>query len=235
MDEVRDKRKVNKYQYTHVRMWLAKFRIKHDCILGNRCEKFKITLQSSNPVIYKENNKVVSSSMHYMSGDSESMNMFIKDLVRDKKVKSVERKGDMFFLLENAREKAVQFITPKLIFTKPVLQDTKGYELWEVASWERKEVEAFIKKVEKSFENYKLLKFVELKIDNIFFPRLMPNLTDKQKRAVELAIHNGYYFSPRRIGLRKLASIMGISLSTYEQHLRTAEEKLIPNLLYYTT
>lgn len=215
-------------------MWLAKFKIKHDCILGNRCEKFKITLQSSNPSIYTEKGKVVSSSMHYMSGDPENMKLFVEDLSKDKKVKSVERKGDMFFLLERAEEKAAKFITPKLIFTKPVLQDINGYETWEIASWERKEVETFIKKVEKSFENYKLLKFIEIKIDNVFFPRLMPNLTDKQKKAVELAIHNGYYLSPRLIDLRKLASMMGVSLSTFQQHLRTAEEKLIPNLLYYS-
>jgi len=213
---------------------MAKFKIKHDCILGNRCEKYKVTLQSSNPIVYTEKGKVISSSMHYMSGHPEDLDSFIKDLKNDNKVISVERKSNMFFLLEKAKEKAVQFITPKLIFTKPVLQDTGGYETWEVASWERKEIENFVKKVEKSFENYKLLKFIELKIDNIFFPRLMPNLTDKQKRAVELAIHEGYYLSPRRVGLRKLASIMNISLSTYEQHLRAAEEKLIPNLLYYT-
>lgn len=215
-------------------MWLARFRIKHDCILGNRCEKFRITLQSSNPTVYREKGKIVSSSMHYMSGEPENMNLFIKDLSKDKKVISIERKGDMFFLLENAEEKAVQFVTPKIIFTKPVLQNKEGYEFWEISSWERKEVSEFIKKVEKYFDNYKLLKFVEIKIDNVFFPRLMPNLTDKQKQAIETAIQKGYYLTPRKVGLRELAKCMNVSLSTYEQHLRAAEEKLIPNILNYT-
>ena len=216
-------------------MWIAKFIIKHDCILGNRCEKFKVILQSSNPNVYREKGKIVSSSMHYMSGEPENINAFVNDLAKDKKVIKVERKGDMLFLLEKAEEKAVQFYTPKIIFTKPVLMDSKGYETWEIASWERKELENFIEKIEKHFDNYKLLKIKEVKIDNIFFPRLMPNLTELQRRAIELAIEKGYYKTPRKIDLRKLARIMDISLSTYQQHLRAAEEKLIPNILSYSS
>ena len=216
-------------------MWVAKFIIKHDCILGNRCEKFHVSLQSSNPSVYKEKGKVISSSMHYISGNSENINEFIKDIIKDKNVISVERKGNTIFLLENTKEKAVQYFTPKILFTRPVLMDSKGYETWEIASHERREIEIFIAKIERDFKNYRLLKFKETKIDNVFFPRLMPNLTELQRRAIELAITKGYYKTPRKIYLRKLASMMNLSLSTYEQHLRTAEEKLIPNILYYST
>jgi predicted DNA binding protein len=215
-------------------MWLAKFIIKHDCILGNRCEKFRITLQGSNPSVYQRNGKIVSSSMHYMSGEPENINRFVKDLQKDKKVIRVERKGDMFFLLEKSEDKAVQFYNPRILFTKPVVINRQGQETWEIASYERREIEIFLGKVERHFENYILLKLKEVKIDNVFFPRLMPNLTELQKRAIETAIQNGYYKTPRKIDLRKLARIMNISLSTYQQHLRSAEEKLIPNILYYS-
>lgn len=218
----------------HVRMWIAKFIIKHDCILGNRCEKFKVTLQGSNPSVYKEKGKIVSSSMHYMSGEAENIDRFVEDLSKDKKVIKVERKGDMFFLLEKSENKAAQFYNPKILFTRPVVIGRDGYEHWEIASYEKKEIGNFLGKVERKFKNYKLLKLKETKIDNIFFPRLMPNLTDLQKRAIELAIQNGYYKTPRKIDLRSLARLMNISLSTYQQHLRTAEEKLIPNILYYS-
>jgi len=215
-------------------MWLTRFRIKHDCILGNRCQKFRVVLQSSNPVIYNERGKIVSSSMHYMSGEPKNIDLFFKDLSKEPKVISLERKGDMFFLLEKSEEKAIQFFNPKLIFTKPVLMDKEGYETWEVASWERKIINDFIDKIEKHFDNYKLLVLRETKIDNVFFPRLMPNLTNLQKQAIELALEKGYYKTPRKIDLRKLAKLMNLSLSTYQQHLRTAEEKLIPNILYYS-
>jgi predicted DNA binding protein len=57
---------------------------------------------------------------------------------------------------------------------------------------------------------------------------LHPELTDKQKTAIELAIKNGYYEYPRKIELKKLAKIMKVSYSTYQAHLRKAEKSLIP-------
>lgn len=215
-------------------MWIAKIKLKHDCILGNRCEKYKVTLQSVAFSVFKQNGKTVTSSMHYMSGDLKDINNFINDLKKDKRVIKLDRKGDMFFLLEKADVKAVAFYTPKIIFIKPVLIMPDGYEIWEIGSWEKTEVSKFIIKVEKIIKDFNLLKFHKIDIDNVFFPKLMPKLTAKQKRAIELAIQEGYYKSPRKTNLRKLAKMMGVSLATFQQHLRAAEEKLIPNLLSYS-
>lgn len=215
-------------------MWIAKFVIKHDCILGNRCEKFDISLQSINLSVFKDDNDEISSSMHYISGNFENIKKFILDLKKDKNVIKLENKGLMFFLLEKAKEKAVKHHTPKIIFIKPVLIDRKGYETWEIGSWEKEEVSVFIKKVKREIKDFNLLILKQLNIDNIFFPKLMPNLTEKQKRALDIAIDNGYYESPRKIDLRKMAKLMNVSLSTFEQHLRVAEEKLIPSIKSYS-
>lgn len=215
-------------------MWIAKIKFKHDCILGNRCEKYNVVLQAVAFSNFKERGRTITSSMHYVSGDPDDINKFINDLKKDKAVIKLERKKDMFILLEKAKTKAVAYYHPKIIFVKPVLVDAKGYELWEVGSWDKKVISDFIDNVENDIEDFKLLRFYNEDIDNVFFPKLMPNLTQKQKRAIELAIQLGYYKSPRKIDLRKLAKMMGISLATYQQHLRSAEEKLIPNLLSYS-
>ena len=215
-------------------MWVAKFIYGHDCILGNRCKKFKVKLQSIAFSAFKEKGKTRTSSMHYVSGDPQDINQFFSDLKKDKNVIKLERKGNTFLLHEKAENKAVKFFNPKIIFIKPVLINEKGQEFWEIASWEKEEVSKFFYNVKKQMKDFKLLKFANLPLDNVFFPKLLPDLTDKQKQAIELAISQGYYKSPRQIGLRKLAKLMKISLATYEQHLRAAEEKLIPNLLYYT-
>ncbi|MDD5651255.1 MAG: helix-turn-helix domain-containing protein [Candidatus Nanoarchaeia archaeon] len=215
-------------------MWLAKFVYKHNCILGNRCEKYNVSLQSVAFSVFKEKNRILSSSLHYISGNQNNIDLFIGDLLKEKDVIKLEKKKNMFFLLEKAEEKAVKFLNPKIIFIKPVLMNNKGYETWEIASWEKEVIQKFINATKKSIKNFKLLKFVNIKIDNIFFPRLMPNLTEKQKRTIELAIENGYYETPKKIDLRKLAKLMGISLATYQQHLSIAEQKLIPNLLSYS-
>lgn len=215
-------------------MWIAKIKLKHKCMLGDRCKRFKVTLQSVAFSVFKEKGNTITSSMHYMSGVPKNIDNFVKDLKKDKKVIKIERKGNTFFLLEKAEIKAVAFYTPKIIFIKPVLVNSDGYEIWEIGSWEKEEVSRFINNVERQIKDFHLLKFYQIAINTVFFPKLMPQLTDKQKQAVELAIEEGYYKTPRKIGLRKLAKLMGVSLATFEQHLRSAEEKLIPNLLSYS-
>lgn len=172
--------------------------------------------------------------MHYMAGTKKNLDKFIADLKRDKDVLKVERKGDTFFLIEQAKSKAVGFHTPQIIFVKPVLINDDGHELWEVASWEKSELSNFIEKVKKQITDFILLKFTRTFVSDIFFPRLMPNLTKNQKQALELAIKEGYYKTPRKIDLRELARRSKISLATFQEHLRKAEEKLIPNILSYT-
>ena len=215
-------------------MWIAKFQYKHDCMLGNRCKKFKVSLQSVGFSVFREGGRIVNSSLHQMSGDVESMDRFIKDLKNDPDVITLERKGDTFLLIEKAEEKAAAFFTPKIIFVKPVLIGKDGYETWEISSWKKEEVAQFVNHTKRTIKDFKLLRMSQEKIDNVFFPRLMPKLTDKQKRSIELAIEEGYYETPRRTNLRQLAKIMKVSLATYDQHLRVAEEKLIPNILSYS-
>lgn len=215
-------------------MWIAKIILKHKCILGDRCEQFGVSLQSVVFSVFNENGRQVSSSMHYISGKPKDIDSFISDLKKDENVIRLERKKAMFFLLEKADTKAVAFYTPKIIFLKPVLIAPDGYETWEIGSWEKEEISAFIHNVKEKIEDFKLLKLQSINIDNVFFPKLMPDLTSKQKAAMDLAIMEGYYKIPRKTSLRKLARIMGISLATYQQHLRVAEQKLIPNLFDYS-
>jgi len=215
-------------------MWVAKINLKHDCILGNRCEKFKVKLQSVAFSAFKEGNATITSSMHHISGEEANIQNFLKDLEKDKDVIKVEKKKDMFFLLEKAESKAVTFFTPKIIFIKPVVINPTGYERWEIGSWEKDEIVKFINKVERKMSHFEILKLENISLDTVFFPKLMPALTSKQKRAVDLAIENGYYITPRKTNLRKLARIMGVSLATFEQHIRAAENKLIPDILTYS-
>ena len=215
-------------------MWIAKFIFTHDCILGNRCRTFKVTLQSVNFSTYHERGHVVTSSMITMSGAAHAKSAFLKDLKKDKAVLKIEEKGDVFFLLEQAKSKAVAHHTPKILFVKPVIMTEDGWEHWEVASWEKEELSRFINAVKKEMEQFKLLKLVRIGIDNVFFPKLLPDLTAKQKDVLDLAIKEGYYATPRGTNLRALAKIAKISLATLEEHLRRAEEKLIPNLFSST-
>jgi hypothetical protein len=58
----------------------------------------------------------------------------------------------------------------------------------------------------------------------------LSSLTEKQRRAVELAIERGYYKRPRETSLEAMASELDISQQALSQRLGAVEEKLIGQL-----
>lgn len=59
--------------------------------------------------------------------------------------------------------------------------------------------------------------------------QLFENITDRQLAALQLALESGYYEQPRNTSLRELAKLTTVARSTYEEHLRKAENKLLTN------
>ena len=88
----------------------------------------------------------------------------------------------------------------------------------------------FINELEKE-KDVKLTieRFQNVKLDTIYFPKIMPKLSDKQREAYLLAVENKYYTFPRKVDLSVLAKEMGITVSTFQEHLRKAEEKIMPS------
>lgn len=215
-------------------MWVAKIRLKHDCIIGNRCKKFGIIMQSLDLSEREEEGKVVTSSIHQLVGEEGNIKKFFNDLRKDKRTKYVELNGNTLFLVETAKKKPVsKYMKKKIFVVKPVIIDSQGYEHWEIAAHKKEELMKFINEVRPLMEEFELLSIKNTPLQNIYFPKIMPELTDLQKRALELAVKEGYYQIPKKIGLRKLARMMKVSLSTYQAHLQKAESKVIPNTLSF--
>lgn len=57
--------------------------------------------------------------------------------------------------------------------------------------------------------------------------RLLDPLTDKQLRALKVALAGGYYDWPRQSSATECAEALGVSQPTFSQHLRRAESKLL--------
>jgi predicted DNA binding protein len=55
----------------------------------------------------------------------------------------------------------------------------------------------------------------------------LSDLTEKQLAALQLAIASGYYDSPRRVTTEDLAARVGIARTTFEEHLRKAEQRAL--------
>ena len=60
--------------------------------------------------------------------------------------------------------------------------------------------------------------------------QLFDGLTDRQLTAIRLALDSGYYEQPRKASVSELAEQTSVARSTYEEHLRKAENKLLTNV-----
>lgn len=213
-------------------MWIAKFKLKHDCIIGNRCEKFNVIDTGISFNIYQEKGKTYSPQINTVHGEDKDIKKFLKDLKKDKRIANLEIEGNSFFCIEVRKEKIPStFKTEKIIFVKPIFVDEKGYETWEIASWKKSILIEFMNRVEKEVEHIEILKLQQSKLTDVYYPHLMPKLTSSQKRAIELAFEHGYYNFPKKTDMEKLAKIMKISAPTFCEHLKKAEKNIMPDVI----
>ena len=56
------------------------------------------------------------------------------------------------------------------------------------------------------------------------------SLTEKQRRALEVAFYNGYFERPREHDTTEVASKLGITRQTMTQHLRAGQQKVFERL-----
>jgi predicted DNA binding protein len=215
-------------------MWVLKLKIKHDCTIATRCEKFKCISYSLPLGNWKEKGFYYTTERHTLEGDSENIKKFMRDIKKDERIKDLEIDKNTIFLIGKSKERIPSsFYNPKMFFTKPVFVDKQGYEYWEVASYDKNILNKFLDDIEKqNYEHLEILQFKNIKLNNLYFPAIMPDLTEKQKRAFELAVEKGYYDIPKRADLKSLSQIMDLSLATYQEHLKRAEAKVIPKLKF---
>ena len=165
----------------------------------------------------------------------------MKSLSEDKKTHYFEQNKNSFAYIYFEKETAERIPAVKIVynskffFLKPAFVDEKGFEHWEIACPERKEFELIIKiahqwKKSGKSTDFKVYYLKKQKFESVMLFSTHPNLTAKQKKALDLAVENGYYGYPRKIKLEKLAQMMNVSLSTYQFHLAKAEEKVLPKL-----
>jgi len=68
---------------------------------------------------------------------------------------------------------------------------------------------------------------------SVWVNSLFGELTGKQTDAVLKAHRYGYYSSPRQVTTESIANAVGVSRSTYEEHLRKAENRIMASLMPY--
>ncbi|MBU4308724.1 MAG: helix-turn-helix domain-containing protein [Nanoarchaeota archaeon] len=220
-------------------MWILKIKVMHkDCPIVPLCKKFNVTTYAfpagASGGIFKKNGKNYLTAFHFISGEEKNKKLFFENLKKDKRIEKLEIQGNRFSYLLNLTKKEEQvqlYYDSQLIFLKPVINSSEGFEYWEVGSWSREALTDFMNKVKKHMDYFELLKLGKSEFSDLYFPMILPKLSEKQKKAIELANKRGYYFYPRKVELKDLAKEMGISIPTFQEHIRKAEIKLLPFII----
>lgn len=208
-------------------MWVAKFKIKHDDWILSKTEKYRVSATGIPLNSYKKNGKQFSNGMVFLNGKQKEKEKFVASLKRDRRIRKLQVIGNQIFVLIEDEALIAPSMPDRLFFVQPVYFE-KGYEYWELGSWDKETLTYFYNKIKKTAE----VTIIKIQKENpaVFVQHAVPKLTAKQKKALELAIEFGYYNYPRAISVEELAKKIKIPRTTFQEHLRKGESKLM-NLL----
>ncbi len=211
-------------------MWRLKLKLDSSKqLLGSLAIKYGVSMTGYPLSYYKDDKYLYLVSAGFVFGNEKDKKGLFKELEKSKEIVKFEKTGDFSISITKQPLFAEPAYNPKIIRPLPTIINKEGYHLWDLASFDRKVLEKVLKFTEKKL-GAEIIFFKEEKLFNINFTRLLPELTKNQKKAVEIAINNGYYEYPKKIKMENLAKIMGISYSTFQAHLKKAEGKILPEI-----
>jgi len=207
-------------------MWVVKFQFDGSEILyGRYAKKFNGVISGYNLSSYERGKRLYVNSAGRFLGEHPDKSKFMNFLKKDKHILKLEEHEGFFIVLVEEDYSFKPFYSSSFVYLSPVIINKEGLYSFHIGSWHREDIEKLLKKVE-GFEGYKLLSLKQERIKDISLTGIRPNLTEKQKKAYELAVEKGYYEYPKKIDLKQLAKLAGVSYSTFQQHLKYAEKKV---------
>lgn len=217
-------------------MWVTKLRLYHkDCPIVNRCVKFGVSVLSYPRSHYlRKGKKYATTVCKFVGYDEAKKKAFLEDLRKDKNISRLDVSGDIFvyeYGLGKEGEHVMLYFDPEMVFVKPTVNSPDGHEYWEVASWSKEKIKKFIHELSRHMDSSEVLNIGQATNVEVYFPSVMPRLSPAQEKSLMLAYQWGYYSYPRQIGLRELAKRAGVSLTTFQENLMKAENKMMPMLI----
>lgn len=198
-------------------------------LLGSLAIKYQVSMTGYPLSYYKDKKSLYVIVAGLLFGEEENKKKLLRDMKKHKEIINFEASNDFVVAVTKQPIFTEPVYDPKIIRPSPVIINKEGFHIWDLASFDRKVLTRVLDFAEK-YLGAKVIKFKQEIISNISFTQLLPELTDKQKKALEIAINQGYYDYPKKINMEKLAKIMGISYSTFQAHLKKAEGKLLPKI-----
>ena len=212
-------------------MWVLKLKLDSSKqFLGKLAIKHQVSMTGYPLSYYKDKNQLYLISAGFMFGEEKSKKALFRELKKSPGTVKFEQEGDFTINITKQPLFTEPVYNPEIIRPNPLIINKDGHHIWDLASFNRKALENVLEFAEK-YLGAKIIKFRQEKLSNINFTKILPNLTVNQKRAMDLALKEGYYEYPKKIKMEALAKKHGVSYSTYQAHLKKAEAKILPEIL----
>lgn len=209
-------------------MWTARLSFDGSkALIGSRTLKHKVNIFAFPLSWFYQKNRIIVNITGILLGKERNKKTFIKDLKKAERLINLEFNKDFFIGTIKEPLFAKTLYNKDIIHLAPALIDEQGIETITIGCFLKQQLNKAVETLEKSFKT-KIHYIQKKKIKNISIMQENPELTDKQKQAMNLAIKNGYYAYPRKTSIEKLAKLSKLSFSTFHAHLRKAEQKLLP-------
>jgi predicted DNA binding protein len=124
-----------------------------------------------------------------------------------------------------------------LLHVSPVVYE-KGWEYYRVVAFRQKDLRGLLQKFEEKGYQFEIIRkvpfdgFIASSL-TLTADALFSDLTAKQIDALLTAYSYGYYHLPRKADVKTIASSRHIPRTTFQEHLKKAENKLLVSLAPY--
>lgn len=212
-------------------MWIARIRFStKNTLIGSEAVRNQVSIFGF-PLSYSKQGKwMIVQLAGTIVGPLKNRRRFIASLRRKERVLNLEINDDFLITVMKEPISIEKLYTKDIIHVEPALISEKGYELLVIGSFYREKLTEVARIFELKYSG-KLLSIKKKRIHSLSIMKIRPELTEKQRNAIELAIKKGYYQSPRMIDVVHLAKISRLSYATFQVHLRKAEAKLLPRMI----
>jgi predicted DNA binding protein len=205
----------------------------HDCYCSKSTEKFpEISLNQESPVVYiskKENRRyqILWSVSSNSKSELDAYFKYLKNHPLTNKMIVLNRSPTtaLFFHRTINQSSSYESVLKNDVVYSSAIKVEDGLEIHDIIAMDPKNMQKTLRELE-SIGETKILRLGDYK------PKMSKYcLTKKQKRALAIALDNGYYGWPKNVNLDELAAMEKISRRSLQERLRRAESKIIPNAI----
>jgi predicted DNA binding protein len=124
-----------------------------------------------------------------------------------------------------------------LLHVSPVVY-SQGWEYYRIIAFKHEDIEKLCRRLESKGALYEIVRkvpfdgFIASSL-TLTADALFSDLTDKQMDALLSAFNNGYYRFPRKSDIQTIAAKKRVPRTTFQEHLKKAENKIVASLVPY--